>query len=66
MNQRQTWRYEIAGEYLWSPKTNSAGKPHLYYDNMKLLKTGDIVFSYINRAFRYVGWLHIRRCPVRC
>ena len=55
VNQEQTWRYEIPGEYLWSPKLNKLGQHHKYYDNMERLRPVDIVFSYINGAIQYVG-----------
>jgi putative restriction endonuclease len=55
VNQKQTWRHEIPGEYLWSPKLNKQGKHIQYYDNMTLLRPEDIVFSYINGTIQYVG-----------
>lgn len=55
VNQKQTWRHEIPGEYLWSPKLNKQGKHLEYYDNMQRLRQGDIVFSYINGTFQYAG-----------
>jgi putative restriction endonuclease len=55
VNQKQTWRHEIRGEFLWSPKLNKLGKHLEYYDNMTRLNVGDIVYSYINGALKYVG-----------
>ena len=55
VNQKQTWRYEIPGEYLWSPKLNKRGQHLEYYDNMERLRPGDIVLSYINGTIQYVG-----------
>ena len=55
VNQKQTWRHEIAGEYLWSPKLDKRGRHLEYYDNMERLRAGDIVFSYINGTIQYAG-----------
>jgi hypothetical protein len=55
VNQKQTWRYEIPGEYMWSPKLDKRGRHLEYYDNMERVRPGDIVFSYIEGTFQYVG-----------
>ena len=55
VNQKQTWRHEISGEYLWSPKTAAGGRRSIFYDNMTLLEPGDIVLSYFDGALRYAG-----------
>jgi hypothetical protein len=55
VNQKQTWRFEIPGEYLWSPKLDKRGRHLQYYDNMVRLAPRDIVFSYINGVIQFVG-----------
>ena len=55
VNQKQTWRHEIPGEYLWSPKLDRRGRHLEYYDNMTHLAPRDIVFSYIGGLIQYVG-----------
>jgi hypothetical protein len=55
VNQKQTWRHEIQGGYMWSPKRNSNNSFNRFYSNMHLVDTGDLVFSYFNQRIQYVG-----------
>lgn len=57
VNQKQTYRHEIAGGYLWSPKRNSNDRRNQFYDNMKEVAPGDTVFSYWKGAIRAYGTL---------
>lgn len=55
VNQKQTFRQEIAGGYMWSPKSNSNGAKNPYYDFMTEVNPGDVVFSYANGQIIAVG-----------
>lgn len=55
VNQNQTWRHEIEGGYMWSPKRNSNNAFNQFYTNMHLVDTGDLVFSYFDQKIQYVG-----------
>jgi putative restriction endonuclease len=55
VNQNQTHREEIAGGFMWSPKTNSAGAKNQFYDNMRAVEPGDIVFSYYGTRIQAIG-----------
>ena len=55
VNQKQTHRQELEGEYLWSPKRNQNGVRNVSYDNMVRVMPGDIVFSFASGAIRAVG-----------
>lgn len=55
VNQNQTWRHEIRGGYLWSPKRNQNGAFNQFYVNMREAEIGDLVFSYFDQQVRYVG-----------
>jgi len=46
VNQNQTYRHEVAGGYLWSPKKNRNGVRNPFYENMREVSPGDIVFSF--------------------
>ncbi len=48
VNQNQTYRHEVRGNFLWSPKANANGVRNQFYDNMCLLEPGDVVFSFNN------------------
>ena len=55
VNQGQTWKSEIPGEYLWSPKRGKGGRAVFSYEFMTQLEVGDIVFSYFNGHLGYAG-----------
>lgn len=55
VNQKQTHRHEIAGGYLWSPKRRVDGARNQFYDNMRVVAPGDVVFSFWETAIRAHG-----------
>lgn len=55
VNQNQTGKYEIAGGFMWSPKRNRNGSFNRFYENMRLVDTGDLVFSYVDQLIQYIG-----------
>lgn len=57
VNQKQTYRHEIGGGYLWSPKRRSDHSRNQFYENMKEVAPGDLVFSYWQGALRAYGQL---------
>ena len=46
VNQNQTYKHEVPGGYLWSPKVKKDGSRNIFYDTMERVQHGDIVFSY--------------------
>lgn len=55
VNQKQTYRHEVPGGYLWSPKLDQAGNHNYSYDLMRRVCPGDIVFSYAGATLKAVG-----------
>ncbi|WP_110654458.1 HNH endonuclease [Salinicola halimionae] len=55
VNQNQTYKHEIHGGYLWSPKTNANGARNRFYDAMTEVVTGDIVFSFCDTQIKAIG-----------
>ena len=55
VNHKQTVRQERDGGYLWSPKANANGAKNQSYDNMTLVRPGDIVISFANARIGAVG-----------
>ena len=55
VNQNQTHREEIAGGFMWSPKRNANGARNQFYDNMREVQPGDIVFSFYGTRLQHVG-----------
>lgn len=45
-NQKQTFKHEFAGGYLWSPKRKTNGAVNPFYEFMRIVAPGDIVFSF--------------------
>lgn len=46
VNQNQTFKQEFDGGYLWSPKRKANGHRNAFYDYMRDVAPGDIVFSF--------------------
>ena len=55
VNQNQTYRQEVRGNFMWSPKTNANGVRNQFYDNMRQVAPGDIVFSFCDTRIKAVG-----------
>ncbi len=55
VNQRKTFRHEVDGGYLWSPKRKSDGSVNPFYEFMREVSPGDLVFSYANAAIPAYG-----------
>jgi hypothetical protein len=55
VNQNQTFRQEIEGGYLWSPKRNKNGNRNPFYEFMREVAPGDIVFSFFDTRIAALG-----------
>jgi hypothetical protein len=55
VNQNQTYRAEVRGSFMWSPKQNATGARNQFYENMRAVSPGDIVFSFCDTRIRSVG-----------
>jgi hypothetical protein len=55
VNQNQTYKEEIRGNFMWSPKTKADGTRNQFYDNMREVAPGDIVFSFCDTRIKSVG-----------
>jgi putative restriction endonuclease len=55
VNQNKTFRHEVGGGYLWSPKTKKNNQPMKAYENMRAIAPGDVIFSFHNSVFAAVG-----------
>ncbi|ADP70699.1 hypothetical protein Rvan_1444 [Rhodomicrobium vannielii ATCC 17100] len=55
VNQNQTYRHEIRGGYLWSPKRNANGNRNAFYESMREVAPGDIVFSFKDTLICAIG-----------
>lgn len=57
VNQNQTYRHEMAGGYLWSPKRNRNGHSNPFYDFMREVAPGDVVFSFADTFVKAIGFV---------
>ena len=55
VNQNQTFRHEIAGGYLWSPKRNANGARNPFYESMREVAPGDLIFSFVDTRIAAIG-----------
>ena len=55
VNQNQTYRAEVPGGFLWSPKTKADGAKNQFYENMRLVEPRDVVFSFCDTYIRAIG-----------
>jgi hypothetical protein len=46
VSHNKTFRHEFGGGYLWSPKLNKRGHANPFWETMREVNIGDIVFSY--------------------
>jgi putative restriction endonuclease len=55
VNQNGTYKSEVPGGFLWSPKTKSNGHQNKFYDFMTEVRAGDVVFSFCDTKIKAVG-----------
>lgn len=55
VNQNQTYGHEVGGGYLWSPKRKANLAANPFYDFMREVAPGDVVFSFADTLIRAIG-----------
>jgi putative restriction endonuclease len=55
VNQNQTFRHEIEGGYLSSPKRNANGARNPFYESIREVAPGDLIFSFMDTRILAVG-----------
>ena len=55
VNQNKTHKAEIEGDYMWSPKKTKSGGTIQFYENMRIVKPGDKIFSYYGQKIQCIG-----------
>jgi hypothetical protein len=55
VNQNQTFRHEVAGGYLWSPKRKANGAINPFYEFMREVSPGDLIFSFAETRIAAIG-----------
>jgi len=55
VNQNQTYRQEIDGGYLWSPKRKTNDQRNPFYESMREIAPGDIILSFLDTRIAALG-----------
>jgi putative restriction endonuclease len=55
VNQNQTYRAEVRGSFMWSPKRKATGARNQFYENMRAVVPGDVVFSFCDTYIKSIG-----------
>jgi hypothetical protein len=55
VNQNQTYRAEVRGSFMWSPKVKADGARNQFYENMREVSPRDVVFSFCDRRIKAIG-----------
>ena len=55
VSQNQTYKQEVPGNFMWSPKTNSRVGRVPSYDFMEDMRVGDVVFSFADTFIKAIG-----------
>src|SRR4030095_13331666 len=55
VNHSQTFRHEFFGQYIWSPKRKRNDQINPFYETMREVAPGDIVYSFADGAIQGFG-----------
>ncbi len=55
VNQNQTYRHEVPGGYLWSPKRKRNNASNPFYDFMREVAPADVIFSFADTFIKAIG-----------
>lgn len=55
VNQNQTYKFEVPGGFLWSPKTRVDGGRNYFYECMQEIRPGDVIFSFCDTYIKAIG-----------
>jgi putative restriction endonuclease len=55
VNHKQTFRQEFFGKYIWSPRRKKNGQLNPFYETMREVEPGDIVYSFADGAIQGFG-----------
>jgi hypothetical protein len=55
VNQNQTYRHEVGGGYLWSPKRKTNDQRNPFYESMREVAPGDVILSFCDTRIAALG-----------
>ncbi len=62
VNHKQTFKQEFEGSYIWCPKRKKNGTLNHFYETLREVQKGDLVFSYAAAALQGVGVARTPSC----
>ncbi len=65
VNHKQTFDHEVGRGYLWCPKRKKDGNRNHFYETLREVQRGDLVFSFANAHLQAVGVANLAcySCP---
>jgi len=63
VNHKQTFRQEFFGKYMWCPRRKKNGGVNPFYETMREVAPGDIVFSFADGAIQGFGMTRAQAYP---
>ena len=54
-NQKHTYDVEVLGGFLWCRQRRTNGSRNPFYENMRMVSPGDVIFGYHNADIRAIG-----------
>lgn len=65
VNHNQTFRQEFLGGYIWCPKKNRNGQQNHFYETVREVSPGDVIFSFADTRIQGFGFAktHCYSCP---
>ena len=55
VKQNRTYRQEVEGGYLWSPKRSASGARNPFYESMREVSPADLIFSFMDTRIQAIG-----------
>lgn len=55
VNHKQTFRHEVEGGYIWCPKVKKNGVRNHFYETLREVRRGDLIFSFAFAHLQAVG-----------
>ena len=55
VNHKETFAHEVGRGYIWCPKPNKAGARNHFYETIREVQQGDLIFSFANAHLQAVG-----------
>ena len=55
VNHKQTFKHEVGKGYIWCPKRKKNGSRNHFYETLREVQRGDLIFSFANACLQAMG-----------